>query len=366
MGTRNHELQNASSAKKDEFYTQLTDIEKEIHHYKKHFKGMSVICNCDDPFESAFFKFFVLNFNTLGLKKLVTTCYAGSRISNQQLSLYDVPGASRTARSGIKPYVATITTVRSSTGKGDLDRNDIAELFKRGENTLKELDGDGDFRSRECIELLKDADIVVTNPPFSLFREYMSTLVKYKKKFLIIGNVNAVTYKEFFPMIMANKVWLGPSIHSGDRKFHVPDNYPLKAAGCGYDEQGRKYINVKGIRWFTNLDFKQRHEQMILIRNYSVKDYPSYDNYKAIEVAKTSHIPCDYSGVMGVPITFLDKYCPDQFEIVGTDFYVHNGKLAELVNPGWKGKLDRAYLRGKRQYARLLIRLKQVGGANEY
>lgn len=315
--SRNSDLQAAAKAKKDEFYTQLTDIEKELRHYRKHFKGKTVFCNCDDPFESNFFRYFVLNFNKLGLKKLIATCYTGSPIANRQLSLYDVPGASRSARNGGKPYVAQVTTVRDVTGDGGIDMTDIAELFKSGENSLKELQGNGDFRSQESINYLREADIVVTNPPFSLFREYVAQLEKYKKKFIIIGNVNAVTYKEFFPFLMGNKVWIGPSIHSGDRKFNVPDDYPLKASGCGIDENGQKYIKVKGVRWFTNLDFKQRHEQMILIKKYNPEDYPKYDNYDAIDVGKTSDIPCDYFEVMGVPITFLDKYSPDQFEIVG-------------------------------------------------
>lgn len=355
---RNRDLQNAAKAKKDEFYTQLADIEKELRHYRHHFNGKTVFCNCDDPFESNFFKYFVLNFNRLGLKKLLATCYVGSPIANQQLSLYDVPGASRSARNGGKPYVAEVNVARDVTGDGGIDMDDIAELFKNGENSLKELKGDGDFRSPECVALLKEADIVVTNPPFSLFREYVAQLEQYKKKFIIIGNVNAITYKEFFPLIMNNKVWIGPSIHSGDRKFNVPDDYPLEAAGCGIDEDGKKFIKVKGVRWFTNLDIKQRHEEMILIKEYSQDEYPHYDNYNAIDVSVTSDIPKDYDGVMGVPITFLDKYCPDQFEIIGTDYYVKSGLLDWIIKPGWKGKLDRGYVKGKRYYARILIRNK--------
>lgn len=312
----NSDLNSAKSAKKDEFYTQLTDIEKELRHYRQHFQGKTVLCNCDDPFESNFFKYFVLNFNRLGLKKVIATCYTGSPIANQQLSLFDI--LSDKEENKEKPYKAVVTTVYDKTGDGSIDMLDVAELFKSGENTLTELEGDGDFRSPECLKLMDEADIVVTNPPFSLFREYVATLVDHNKKFIIIGNINAVTYKEFFPLIMNNKVWIGPSVHSGDRAFYVPDDYPLSAAGCGIDEvTGRKFIRVKGIRWFTNLDIKQRHEEMILVKKYSPELNQKYDNYDAINVDSTADIPCDYAGVMGVPITFLDKYCPDQFEIVG-------------------------------------------------
>ncbi len=315
MANKNTSLNAAARAKKDEFYTQLTDIEKELRHYRQHFKGKTVLCNCDDPFESNFFKYFVLNFNRLGLKKLIATCYTGSPIANQQLSIFDILGKSEGTEG--KPYKAVVTTVYDKTGDGGVDMFDVAELFKSGENELTELAGDGDFRSPECLALLDEADIVVTNPPFSLFREYMAVLMEHEKKFIIVGNINAVTYKEFFPLIMENKVWIGPSIHSGDRAFYVPDDYPLSASGCGVDETGRKFIRVKGIRWFTNLDIKQRHEEMILVKRYSSDTYPRYDNYDAIEVNKTSDIPCDYSDIMGVPITFLDKYSPDQFEIIG-------------------------------------------------
>ena len=317
MANKNTGLSAANKAKQDEFYTQLTDIEKELRHYRQHFKGKTVLCNCDDPFESNFFKYFVLNFNRLGLKKLIATCYTGSPIANQQLSLFDILGES-VENSEEKPYKAVVTTVYDKTGDGGVDMLDVAELFKSGENELTELKGDGDFRSPECLALMKEADIVVTNPPFSLFREYVATLVEHNKKFIIIGNINAVTYKEFFPLIMNDKTWIGPSVHSGDRAFFVPDDYPLEAAGCGVDEEtGRKFIRVKGVRWFTNLDIKQRHEEMILVKRYNPNDYPKYDNYDAVNVDSTSDIPCDYAGVMGVPITFLDKYNPDQFEIIG-------------------------------------------------
>lgn len=354
----NESLQKAAKAKKDEFYTQLADIEKELRHYREHFRGKTVFCNCDDPYESDFFKYFVLNFNQLGLKELITTCYTGSTIANSQFSLYDVPGASRSARNGGRPYLARVSVVRDVTGNGGIGMSDIERLFKSGENSLQELQGDGDFRSPESINLLRQSDIVVTNPPFSLFREFVAQLMEYKKKFLIIGNVNAITYKEFFPLIRDNRVWIGPSIHSGDRKFYVPDDYPLNAAGCGTDANGRRFIRVKGVRWFTNLDFRERHEKMVLVKKYTPEQYPQYDNYNAIEVGKTADIPRGYDGVMGVPITFLDKYNPDQFEIIGTDYDVKCGALDSLINPSWSGKLDRAYLNNNRLYSRILIRAK--------
>ena len=312
----NSNLNSAKSARKDEFYTQLTDIEKELRHYKQHFNSKTVLCNCDDPFESNFFKYFVLNFNRLGLKKLIATCYTGSPIANQQISLFDILGEGDENEN--KPYKAVVTTVYDKTGDGGVDMLDIAELFKSGENELSELHGNGDFRSSECLKLMDEADIVVTNPPFSLFREYLTTLIDHNKRFIIIGNVNAIKYEEVFPLFMNNRIWLGASIHSGDRAFYVPDDYPLDAAACGVDaETGRKYIRVKGVRWFTNLDIKQRHEEMILVKRYNPDFYPKYVNYDAIEVSKTADIPYDYSGEMGVPITFMDKYNPDQFEIIG-------------------------------------------------
>ncbi len=310
---KNADLKKAGVAKKDEFYTQLTDIEKEMRYYRKHFAGKTVLCNCDDPFESNFFKYFVLNFNRLKLKKLICTCYAGSPIANNQISLFDVK---KDAKQG-KPYKAIVTTVYDKTGDGSIDLEDIKELFKSGENELTELEGDGDFASDECLALMDESDIVVTNPPFSLFRKYATTLIEHHKSFIIIGNINAVTYKEFFPYLKENKVWIGASIHSGDRAFYVPDDYPLEAAGCGVEDgTGRRYIRVKGVRWYTNLDIKQRHEELILVKRYTPEDYPKFDNYNVIEVSRTADIPCDYAGVMAVPITFLDKYSPDQFEIL--------------------------------------------------
>ena len=290
----NKNLNAAKEAKKDEFYTQLEDINNELRHYREHFRGKTVLCNCDDPRVSNFFTYFAYNFEFLGLKRLITTCY-----KNQNMDLF--------SQNNSEQAIYLIYD-------GDKNGNNIPDPEEIGIHPLK---GDGDFRSRECIELLKQADIVVTNPPFSLFREYVAQLMEYDKKFLIIGNVNANTTKEIFPLIKDNRMWMGASIHSGDRKFWVPNDYELNAAGCGVDETGRKFIRVKGVRWFTNLDYKERHEDLILYRNYSPVIYPKYDNFDAIEISKTEDIPCDYNGVMGVPVTFLDKYNPDQFEILG-------------------------------------------------
>ena len=281
----NKNLNQAKNAKKDEFYTQLVDIENELRHYREHFRGKTVLCNCDDPRVSNFFHYFSYNFEQLGLKKLITTCY-----KNQERDLFSQHDSERAIW---LEYT------------GDHNGNRVPDPEEIGINYLK---GDGDFRSPECIELLKQADIVVTNPPFSLFREYINQLMKYNKKFLIIGNINAVSYKETFQLFKEGKVWLGASIHSGDRKFWVPDNYNLNAAGCGVDENGKKFIRVKGVRWFTNLDYKERHEELILYKRYSPDDYPKFDNFDAINVNKTEEIPCDYDGIMGVSITFLESF----------------------------------------------------------
>ena len=290
----NKNLNKAKEAKKDEFYTQLEDINNELRHYREHFRCKTVLCNCDDPRVSNFFTYFAYNFEFLGLKKLITTCY-----KNQNIDLF----------SQNKSEQAVYLTY-----EGDKNGDHIPNAEEIG---VKPLKGDGDFRSKECIELLKEADIVVTNPPFSLFREYVAQLMEYDKKFLIIGNVNAITYKEIFPLMMNNQIWLGASIHSGDRKFWVPNDYELNAAGCGIDESGKKFIRVKGVRWFTNLDFKERHEDIILYKRYTSNEYPKFENLDAINVNRTEDIPCDYDGLMGVPITFMDKYNPEQFEILG-------------------------------------------------
>ena len=338
-------MSDAMRNKKDEFYTQLSDIENELRHYKEHFRGKVVLCNCDDPYESNFFKYFALNFNALGLKKLIATCYDGSPITGQELQLFTFDDEGEDKRIAYKVEISEVTDVN---GDGVVNLADVQYLLQNDKNVLTLLKGHGDFRSPECIELLKQADIVCTNPPFSLFREYLAQLVKYEKKFLIIGNMNAITYKEVFPLIKKNQLWMGPSITSGDRKFWVPDDYELRAAGCGIDETGRKFIRVKGVRWFTNLDHKKRHEELILYKVYSPEEYPKYDNYDAINVDKTQDIPCDYDGTMGVPITFLDKYNPNQFEIIGQ---MATTKKTEF-NFGYP------YVHGKKIYARILIKRK--------
>lgn len=369
----NSNLNSAKTARKDEFYTQLTDIEKEMRYYRKHFQGKTVLCNCDDPFESNFFKYFALNFNRLGLKKLIATCYYSSPIAGQQLQYgcdangqmtfyFEDKGVEENKSK--RPYKAVVTQVYDKKGDGGVDMLDVAELFRSGENELVELEGDGDFRSPECLALLDEADIIVTNPPFSLFREYVSMLVEHQKHFIIIGNQNAISYEETFSLMKNNKMWIGASIHSGDRAFFVPDDYPLDAAGCGIDEiTGKKYIRVKGIRWFTNLDIKQRHEEMILVRHYTPEPYPKYVNYDAIEVAKTSDIPCDYDGEMGVPITFMDKYNPEQFEIIGISRELVRTLSEDVRKNGAYPQIGRFYLdvgaeKYKKVYERLVIRNK--------
>ena len=282
--SRNADLNKANKNKKDEFYTQLTDIEKEMRYYTPHFKGKTIFCNCDDPETSNFWKFFELNFDRLGLKKLIATHYETDKPSYKLELVGDIDGNGRT------------------------DKHDIIKTI---------LKQNGDFRSPECIEILKQSDIVITNPPFSLFREYIAQLFQYKKKFIIIGNINAIKYQEIFPYVISNQVWLGVSIHSGDREFAVPDTYPLEAAGWRVDADGQKYIRVKGVRWFTNLDYSERHEPIILYKSYNPIDYPKYDNYDAINIDSTANIPNDYYGIMGVPITFIDRYNPDQFELLG-------------------------------------------------
>lgn len=316
----NTNLRNANRAKKDEFYTQLVDIEKELKHYKSQFRDKVVYCNCDDPFESNFFKYFASNFNALGLKRLITTSYKPSPIANTQLVLFGNSEIKLSTKGRPKETANKfiINEVQDINCDGAFDIRDIAEQLKANKNNeWTPLKGNGDFRSKECVDLLRQADIVVTNPPFSLFREYVFQLIEFKKKFLIIGNVNSITYKECFKFIKDNKMWLGASIHSGDREFQVPDDYPLNAAGFRIDDKGNKYIRVKGVRWFTNLDYEERHEDLVLYKKYVPTEYSKYENFDAINIDKTSEIPLDYNGIMGVPITFLDKYNPEQFEIIG-------------------------------------------------
>lgn len=310
----NKNLNQAKSAKKDEFYTQLADIENELRHYKDHFKGKTVLCNCDDPRVSNFFHYFSYNFEQLGLKKLITTCY-----KNQERDLFSQNNSERAI--WLEYF-------------GDKNNNRVPDPDEIGIHYFK---GDGDFRSDECIDLLKQADIVVTNPPFSLFREYVAQLMKYDKKFVIVGHQNAIHYKEIFPLIKENKLWLGYGFKGG--AAHFISKYQ-DTATAGDHREGM--IRVSGVNWFTNLEIQKRHEDLILIKLYNSEDYPTYDNYDAINVDKTSDIPMDYEKIMGVPITYLDKYNPEQFEIIGT---------STMDMP--KGA---PYVSGKRIYERILIR----------
>ena len=357
-------LTRAKKNRADEFYTQMPDIEAELRHYRSQFEGKSVLCNCDDPYESNFFRYFALNFNYLGLRKLVATCYAGSSVMQTELPLFDIPSVAEADAAARLPYKIEISEVVDTNADGAADLVDVAHLLRSRKNVLTILEGDGDFRSPECVELMKQADIVVTNPPFSLFREFMAQLMELDKKFLIIGNQNAITYKDVFAFIKEDRVWLGQSIQSGDREFRVPDHYPLKAAGYRVDDAGIKYIRVKGVRWFTNLDVPKRHEFLTLYRNYTPEEYPRYANYDAIEVSKTSEIPCDYDGEMGVPITFLDKYNPDQFEIIGSSRFLGR-PMSEIAPKGtyvaggirfYLPKGDGTY---RRLYDRIVIRRKK-------
>ena len=310
----NKNLHKASTAKSDEFYTQLSDIEKELGNYKAHLKDKVVFCNCDDPEESNFWKYFALNFEHLGIRKLVSTHFENEKPSYKLEIIKDVNNDGK---------INGLDTVKTP------------------------LKQNGDFRSPECVEILKEVDIVVTNPPFSLFREYLAQLIEYDKKFIIIGNLNAITYKETFKLIKENKIWLGQSIHSGDREFRVPEYYPLNSVGNRIDENGNKYIRVKGVRWFTNLDYKERHEDLILFKSYkgNESEYSKYDNYNAINVNVTKEIPLGYTGDIGVPITFLDKYNPEQFEIV--KFRKGDDDKDLIIN-------------GKSPYFRIIIRNKKI------
>lgn len=290
MPNKNTYLSRANTNKNDEFYTQLVDIENELKHYKHHFKNKTVFCNCDDPRISNFFYYFSYNFEKLGLKKLITTCY-----KNQNPDLFSENKSSRAV------YLVY---------EGDKNGDNIPSPEEIG---IKYLKGDGDFRSKECEELLQQSDIVVTNPPFSLFREYIAQIIKFNKKFLVIGHQNSTAYKEIFRLIKTNKIWLGNGFNRNCAHF-INKHYKDTASDADHREG---MIRVSGVVWFTNLDIKKRHQDLILVKKFNPEEYPKYDNYDAIEVSKTVDIPCDYKGVMGVPITFLDKYNPEQFEIVG-------------------------------------------------
>ena len=313
----NVSLSNAKRAKNDEFYTQLSDIENELKHYKSHFAGKVVYCNCDDARKSNFFRFFQKKFNDYGLKKLVTTSY--NEDGHGSVLVYE----------------------GDTNSNGKLDDNEVK---------VSELKGNGDFRSEECIELLKEADIVVTNPPFSLFREYIATLVQYNKKFLVIGNQNAITYKEIFPLIKENKLWTGNNMV---KTFRVPQ---VTNKNCEVLPNGEIIAKFGSICWFTNLDIKKRHEEIILYKKYNEEEFPKYDNYDAIEVSKVCEIPKDYDGIMGVPITFLYRYNPSQFEIVGANESEGKG----FSNGLWdeKSKDAHSLVNNKKTYKRLFIRKK--------
>lgn len=307
----NKNLNNAKIAKKDEFYTQLTDIERELQHYWQHFKDKVVLCNCDDPYESNFFKYFALRFNQLGLKKLICTCYNGSPVQGNELM---IDFGDFTDEPKKIAYKVEITEVKDLNGDGAVDLSDVQYLLKNDKNVLSTLKT-GDFRDPECIELLKQADVVVTNPPFSLFREYIGQLMEYEKKFLVIGPYNAITYKEIFPLIQNNRLWLGYGFHAGNAYFKIPDD-AIKEYANGVFNESTGLVKFRNCTWYTNIDHVKRHEELDLVCRYSPEEYPHYDNYDAIDVGKTADIPYDYDGAMGVPITFLDKYNPEQFDII--------------------------------------------------
>lgn len=354
----NKNLNAAKVAKKDEFYTQLSDIERELQHYWQHFRDKVVLCNCDDPYESNFFKYFALRFNQLGLKKLICTCYNGSPVQGQELLLHFDGFDDEPTKIA---YKVEITEVKDINGDGAVDLSDVRYLLQNDKNVMSTLKT-GDFRSKECIELLKEADIVVTNPPFSLFREYIGQLMEYQKKFVIVGHQNAITYKEVFPLLMKNEVWLGYGFKGAATHFYSP--YDDVATSGDHKEH---MIRVSGVNWFTNLEIPKRNEELDLICRYSEEEYPSYDNYDAIEVSKTADIPSDYSGVMGVPITFLDKYCPTQFELLGitdrgNEYGIKTKEYTPMDSPKY-GDLNRRgaiMVNGvlKSTYARVLIRNK--------
>ena len=344
------DLAQAKDAKKDEFYTQLSDIEKELVHYREYFRDKVVFCNCDDPYESNFFKYFALNFKALGLKKLIATCYDGSPIAQQELPLF--PEVETEPKR--KAYKVEISEVPDLDGNGTADLTDVQLLLKSSDNNVKaELKGNGSFDSPESIELLKEADIVVTNPPFSLFREFLALLDKYNKQFIIIGNTNALKYKLTFKMFQEDKIRTGYTNFNVGMYFQVPDSWEK----FHHIENGKKMARVSTSCWFTNLPVSKHNEELILIKHYTPEEYPKYDNYDAINVNTYTDVPCDFDGAMGVPITFLDKYNPKQFEIIWTTDRGGDGYLEEFKKP-WD-RYDAPVLNGKGLYTRILIRKKQ-------
>ncbi len=339
--TLNNNLNKAGVAKKDKFYTQLVDIEKELKHYKDQFRNKIVYCNCDDPYESNFFKFFVANFNAFGLKKLIATSYIDSPI----VGLFQLDGITK---NGKEPHKIVINEIFNINNNGVVSLEDVEQILKHDKNTATRLKGDGDFRSKECIGLLKEADIVVTNPPFSLFREYVAQLMEYNKKFLILGDQNAVTYKETFGYVKDNRLWLGYD-NGGTKWFRVPIDYDILTESRKKIENGIKYFSMGRIVWYTNLDTIKRHADIVLHKKYSSEEFPKYDNYDVINVNKVADIPMDYEGIMGVPITFIDKYNPEQFEILG---------IANSAR--WIGYECITVIKSIRIYNRILIRNKRI------
>lgn len=348
----NSNLHDSIRNKQDEFYTQLSMIENELKYYKDHFKGKVILCNCDDPYESNFFKYFALNFRRLGIKKLITTGYVTSPVLGKELNVWTGEEKDIPART---PYASYINDISDINNDGRIDLEDVKLLLTGKHNCRRKLNGDktypaGDFRSEECIKLLKQADIVVTNPPFSLFREYIKQLQDYNKQFLIIGRLSAVFYKDVFPYFKNNEIWLGRN--SGHFWFKVPMSYEEKKTDFKIDETGQKWRRMGNICWITNLDFPERHEDSILYKHYNKIDYPNYDNYDAIEIPQTKDIPCDYFGVMGVPITFLSQLNPDQFELLG---FTNTGEINKGIRHS-DAPHGRALLNGKELYTRLLIK----------
>ena len=368
----NQQLSTRQGSPKDEFYTQLVDIEAEVRHYTDQFRGKVVFCNCDDPYESNFFKYFAMNFNHLGLKKLITTCYAGSPISGEQLPLLETAGL-RNTKPPREPYRVEISEVPDLNKDGAIGLADVEHLLRNDANVMTPLAGDGDFRSKECIALLDEADIVVTNPPFSLFREYINQLIDHGKRFLVLGDQNASKYSSIFPHIMADRLWFGYE-NGGIKWFQVPDDYEIKTEARTKIKDGVKYLSMGRIYWYTNLPTTRRHEPLTLYKRYNPEEYPTYTNYPAIEVAKVAEIPMDYEGEMGVPITFLDKYNPDQFKIIGISTQLaepmsrHATKeeymTAEGKFVGGTGKLFYPLGNGKHAgvYERILV--KRIGAAS--
>lgn len=315
MPAKNRTLSNRKADPADEYYTSLVDIEQEVRHYKKYFKNKVVLCNCDDPFESNFFKFFALNFNRLGLKKLIATCYSGSPITGEQLPLVDIAGL-KGSRPPKTAYKAVVTEVKDLNGDGTINLEDVSILFRNDANVITPLDGGGDFRSDECAALLDEADIVVTNPPFSLFAEYITQLMDSGKRFLILGNHTGAKNLAVFPYFRDDRVWFGHN-NGGTKWFRVPDDYKIKTKSRVKYVDGIRYQSMGSVHWYTNMDVPQRHEPLTMYKYYTPDEYPTYTNYDGIDVGAVVDIPMDYDGHMGVPITFLKSYSPEQFRIVG-------------------------------------------------